>query len=123
MRSPVQVVESKYAESLGASSLIRRRISDLLITTDGQKTVNQKRIRSLPILLPPIEEQKRIVAIVDELMAMIVKIVVVFSYAASSLITSLDVSSLSGLSHTPFTGDQSLVSPLQRSGCRSFAAA
>jgi len=55
--------------------------------------------------------------------AMIVKIVVVFSYAASSLITSLDVSSLSGLSHTSFTGDQSLVSPLQRSGCRSFAAA
>lgn len=53
----------------------------------------------------------------------IVKIVVVFSYAASSLITSLDISSLSGLSHTSFTGDQSLVSPLQRSGCRSFAAA
>jgi type I restriction enzyme S subunit len=40
----------------------------LFITTAGQKTVNQGHIGSLIIPLPPLDEQRRIVAKVDELM-------------------------------------------------------
>jgi type I restriction enzyme S subunit len=40
------------------------------ITTAGQKTINQNGLSSLPIWLPPLEEQKRIVAKVNQLMAL-----------------------------------------------------
>ena len=46
----------------------RRRISELFITTAGQKTVNQQHINSLLIPLPPLQEQKRIIEKIDELM-------------------------------------------------------
>lgn len=70
MRFPVNVLEPRFVELVGSSSLIRGRISDLFITTAGQKTVNQKHISSLPIPFPPPNEQKRIINKVDELMSL-----------------------------------------------------
>lgn len=55
---------------LGASTLIREQIADLFVTTAGQKTINQGHIGSLLVPLVPLAEQHRIVAKVDELMAL-----------------------------------------------------
>jgi type I restriction enzyme S subunit len=60
-----------YTALVGESQLVRDQIRSLFITTAGQKTVNQSHIRSLCIPLPPLAEQRRIVAIVDELMALV----------------------------------------------------
>ncbi len=70
MRFPVKILQPDYLGLLGSSKLIRDRIEDLFISTAGQKTVNQKHISSLLVSVPPIEEQSRIVAKVDELMAL-----------------------------------------------------
>ncbi|MFU2489786.1 hypothetical protein [Thauera sp. WH-1] len=59
-----------YLCLLGKTSLIRDRINRLFITTAGQKTVNQAHIGSLSVALPPLAEQSRIVAKVEELMAL-----------------------------------------------------
>ncbi|MBA6354892.1 MULTISPECIES: restriction endonuclease subunit S [unclassified Colwellia] len=70
MRFPIKCFSSSYLSLLGSSSLIRERIADLFVSTAGQKTVNQTHIGSLSVTLPPIAEQHRIVAKVDELMAL-----------------------------------------------------
>ncbi len=70
MRFPIECFSSSYLSLLGSSSLIRDRISDLFVSTAGQKTVNQTHIGSLTVTLPPLAEQHRIVAKVDELMAL-----------------------------------------------------
>lgn len=70
MRFPIKCFSSSYLSLLGSSSLIRERISDLFVSTAGQKTVNQTHIGSLTVTLPPLAEQHRIVAKVDELMAL-----------------------------------------------------
>ncbi|RDH84321.1 MAG: type I restriction endonuclease subunit S [endosymbiont of Escarpia spicata] len=70
MRFPVQALVPAYLELLGSSSLVRQKINDLFVSTAGQKTVNQKHIGSLAITLPPLAEQHRIVAKVNELMAL-----------------------------------------------------
>jgi type I restriction enzyme S subunit len=70
MRFPIKCFSSSYLSLLGSSSLIRERISDLFVSTAGQKTVNQTHIGSLTVTLPPLAEQKRIVTKVDELMAL-----------------------------------------------------
>ncbi len=70
MRFAFQSIAPSYLELLGSSDLIRNRIKDLFVSTAGQKTVNQKHISSLVVTLPPLAEQHRIVAKVDELMAL-----------------------------------------------------
>ena len=70
MRIAAQWINANYLCLLGESSLVRNKIQSLFITTAGQKTVNQGHIGSLLIALPPIGEQRRIVAKVDELMAL-----------------------------------------------------
>jgi len=70
MRFPTEVLMPAYIELLGSSGLIRNSISELFVSTAGQKTVNQKHIGSLLVTLPPVDEQHRIVAKVDELMAL-----------------------------------------------------
>jgi type I restriction enzyme S subunit len=70
MRIGSQWIDATYLCLLGESSLVRNRIQSLFITTAGQKTVNQGHIGSLRIALPPLAEQHRIVAKVDELMAL-----------------------------------------------------
>ena len=69
MRFPISCYASSFLSILGASNLIREKISELFVSTAGQKTVNQTHISSLLTVLPPLNEQHRIVAKVDELMA------------------------------------------------------
>ncbi len=69
VRFPIQALVPAYLKLLGSSNLIRHRIRDLFVSTAGQKTVNQKHIRSLVVTLPPLAEQHRIIAKVNELMA------------------------------------------------------
>ncbi|WP_063662004.1 restriction endonuclease subunit S [Aliivibrio fischeri] len=69
MRFPIECYVSSFLSILGSSKLVRDKISDLFISTAGQKTVNQTHIGSLITMLPPIAEQHRIVAKVKELMA------------------------------------------------------
>jgi type I restriction enzyme, S subunit len=70
MRFPIEVLSPTYLKLLGSSSLVRDKIGELFVSTAGQKTVNQKHIGSLITTLPPLAEQHRIVAKVDELMAL-----------------------------------------------------
>jgi len=70
MRFPVKSLAPAYIKLLGSSELIRKSISELFVSTAGQKTVNQKHINSLLVTLPPLAEQHRIVAKVDELIAL-----------------------------------------------------
>lgn len=70
MRITANAVFPEYLALLGSSDLIRDQIEGLFVSTAGQKTVNQKHIGSLVITLPPLAEQHRIVAKVDELMAL-----------------------------------------------------
>ena len=68
MRVSNQWIEPTFLALLNESSLMRRRIKELFITTAGQKTVNQGHIGSLQLSLPPLTEQSRIVTRVGELM-------------------------------------------------------
>ncbi len=70
MRVSQDILNPKFLALVGASQLIRDRIKHLFITTAGQKTVNQGHIDSLLMPLLNVAEQKRIVAKVDELMAL-----------------------------------------------------
>jgi type I restriction enzyme S subunit len=60
-----------YTALVGDSQLVSEQIKNLFITTAGQKTVNQGHLRSLAIPLPPIAEQRRIVAKVEQLMTLV----------------------------------------------------
>ncbi|MCM5557501.1 restriction endonuclease subunit S [Pleomorphomonas sp. JP5] len=70
MRLSSEIIDPFYLEVYSQSQIMRERIRKLFITTAGQKTVNQSHICSLPIPLPPLAEQHRIVAKVDELFAL-----------------------------------------------------
>lgn len=67
MRIDQRWMNPQYMALLGETRLVRDRISSLFITTAGQKTVNQGHIGSLFIALPPLAEQSRIVARVEQL--------------------------------------------------------
>lgn len=70
MRIDHSLAYPPFLALLGRASIVRRQIAGLFITTAGQKTINQGHISSLSIPVPPLPEQKRIVAKVDELMAL-----------------------------------------------------
>ena len=63
-------IAHRYLRMLGDSPLVRNQIAKLFVSTAGQKTVNQGHIGGLRMPLPPLPEQHRIVAKVDELMAL-----------------------------------------------------
>lgn len=67
MRFPIKCFSPGYLSLLGSSKLIREKIADLFVSTAGQKTVNQGHINSLVVTVPPLAEQDRIVAKVDQL--------------------------------------------------------
>ncbi len=60
---------SEYVNLLLRSSYIQEAFRGLAKQAIGQASINQLQIASLPIPLPPLAEQKRIVAKVDELLA------------------------------------------------------
>lgn len=70
MRFPIECFDPAFLSILGSSGMVRNVIGDLFVSTAGQKTINQGHLASIEILLPPLNEQHRIVAKVDELMAL-----------------------------------------------------
>ncbi|MGP0172499.1 restriction endonuclease subunit S [Pseudomonas sp. NCHU5208] len=70
MRFSRGLVDSAYLKLVGDSDIARSAIAGLFVSTAGQKTVNQGHIGSLSVPFPPLAEQHRIVAKVDELMAL-----------------------------------------------------
>ena len=68
MRFDTTVVYPEYLRLVGDSVSVRTKIASLFISTAGQKTVNQAHVGSIKIVLPPLTEQHRIVARVEELM-------------------------------------------------------
>ena len=71
MRVSKDLLLPEFLYILGDSSLLRHKIKNLFITTAGQKTINQGHINSLLIPLAPLLEQKRIVAKVNGIFALI----------------------------------------------------
>ena len=69
MRISPKFIHLKFLSLVASSRFCRDQIGGLFVTTAGQKTVNQGHIGSLLIPLPSTAEQHRIVAKVDELMA------------------------------------------------------
>jgi type I restriction enzyme S subunit len=69
MRCSNLLILPQYITLIGGTTLVRNQIKNLFISTAGQKTVNQTHISSITIPLPPLAEQRRIVAKVDALMA------------------------------------------------------
>lgn len=67
MRLPMSVVIPSYLELVGSTKVVRDEISAMFVTTAGQKTVNQGHIRALSLPIPPLAEQHRIVARVEQL--------------------------------------------------------
>jgi len=68
MRFHHEIFSTNYLTLLASSDLVRKSIENMFVSTAGQKTVNQKHIASLLVSIPPLAEQHRIVAKVDELM-------------------------------------------------------
>ncbi|MGM9319460.1 restriction endonuclease subunit S [Deinococcus aquaticus] len=69
MRFPYSGYNPQFLNLLSKSRLVREQIESKFVTTAGQKTVNQTHISTLLVALPPLPEQHRIVARIDELMA------------------------------------------------------
>lgn len=67
----LQGVATRYLWSLIASPEIQDNLDDLTSGTTKQKELNLSTVLSLPVPLPPVAEQERIVAKLDELMALI----------------------------------------------------
>jgi len=63
-------ISASYLKLIGDGTTTRSAIQNLFVSTAGQKTVNQTHVGSLSFSLPPLPEQHRIVAKVEELMAL-----------------------------------------------------
>jgi len=63
-------IDARYLKLIGDCTATRISIQGLFVSTAGQKTVNQTHIGSIAFSLPPLSEQHRIVAKVDELMTL-----------------------------------------------------
>jgi type I restriction enzyme S subunit len=70
MRILNQYILQSYLCIFANTTIARSHIFHKTITTAGQKTINQVGLSLLPIFIPPLEEQKRVVAKVDQLMAL-----------------------------------------------------
>ncbi|HWA28541.1 MAG TPA: restriction endonuclease subunit S [Lacunisphaera sp.] len=71
VRPRADLVDTGFVCALARSAASRAHVVANTVTTAGQRTINQVGLGSLPLLLPPLAEQKRIVARVDQLMALI----------------------------------------------------
>jgi type I restriction enzyme, S subunit len=71
VRLHANLVDTGFLCSVARSAASRAHVVANTVTTAGQRTINQVGLGSLPLLLPSLEEQKRIVARVDQLMDLI----------------------------------------------------
>ena len=71
VRPRADLVDTEFVCTLARSAAARAHVEANTVTTAGQRTINQGGLGSLPLLLPPLAEQKRIVARVDQLMVLI----------------------------------------------------
>lgn len=70
MQLPKNFIDVDYLHTISKGTFIRRQIEDKFVTTAGQKTVNQTHIATMVLPLPPVPEQQRIVARVNQLMTL-----------------------------------------------------
>ncbi|KFI21275.1 hypothetical protein HW44_15755 [Nitrosococcus oceani] len=70
MKLPLKFTDVDYLHVISKGVLVRRQIEGKFVTTAGQKTVNQSHINTLVLPFPPLAEQHRIVARIDQLMAL-----------------------------------------------------
>ena len=71
LRLRTDAILPEFLVLFGDTHQAREHLSSVTITTAGQRTVNQKGLGSLVVPLPPLAEQRRIVARVDELMGLL----------------------------------------------------
>ena len=71
IRLHANTLSPHFLRLFGDTPGAREHLSRVTVTTAGQKTVNQKGLGSLRVPLPPLAEQNRIVARVDELMGLL----------------------------------------------------
>ncbi len=70
VRSFPQLISTRYIHLMLESSYVRGQIEGPIRTTSGVKNINSTEISNLLISVPPLEEQKRIVTKVDQLMSL-----------------------------------------------------
>jgi type I restriction enzyme S subunit len=70
-RIPKKEVFSKYLHVALSARVVRDQIEGPIRTTSGVKNINTKELSNLALPLPPLAEQHRIVAKVDQLMALV----------------------------------------------------
>lgn len=70
MKLPLKFTDVDYLHVISKGALVRRQIEGKFVTTAGQKTVNQSHINTLVLPFPPLAEQHRIVARIEQLMAL-----------------------------------------------------
>lgn len=63
-----ELVEAAYILLVYHSEFVKKQVDPEIKTTAGQNTINQKSMNKILIPLPPIAEQRRIVARVEELL-------------------------------------------------------
>jgi type I restriction enzyme S subunit len=71
IRLRANTLAPRFLSLFGNTPDARDHLSSVTVTTAGQKTVNQKGLGSLRVPLPPLAEQHRVVARVDELMGLL----------------------------------------------------
>ena len=69
VRVDTDQLDPKYARLMANSPPARRYMMNTAITTAGQNTINQGMLSDLHIPFPPLDEQRHIVAYLDELQA------------------------------------------------------
>jgi type I restriction enzyme, S subunit len=66
MRVRTELIHPAFVMYLGKWGFVRRQVEGSAVSTAGQLTINQRQLRSFVVPLPPLVEQERIVAAIEE---------------------------------------------------------